>query len=196
MPLVVDYDDPEYSADAPYPKGARIGSLDYEALIAEGSEDYAWHMPDDEWDAISLNYTSGHHRQSEGRRLPSPRRRPDGLRQHHPRRHAPALGLFVDVADVPLQRLVLPVDAGGYRLDPCLPALGPRQGHVRRDCRPRRHPSVRCADRHVDAARSARRRQARVLRRPSRSTPPPRRRQRPFCRPWRKPVSPSRIFTA
>src|SRR5690606_20492319 len=58
-PLVIDYDDPEYPADAPYPKGARIGSLDYEALVAEGSEDFAWQMPDDEWDAISLNYTSG-----------------------------------------------------------------------------------------------------------------------------------------
>ena len=58
-PLVVDYDDPEYPADAPYPKGARIGSLDYEALVAEGDADFEWSMPDDEWDAISLNYTSG-----------------------------------------------------------------------------------------------------------------------------------------
>jgi fatty-acyl-CoA synthase len=58
-PLVVDYDDPQYSADAPYPKGKRIGTLDYEALIADGSEDYSWHAPDDEWNAISLNYTSG-----------------------------------------------------------------------------------------------------------------------------------------
>ena len=58
-PLVVDYDDPDYGDDAPYPKGARIGSLDYEALVAEGGEDYRWHMPDDEWNAISLNYTSG-----------------------------------------------------------------------------------------------------------------------------------------
>ena len=58
-PLVVDYDDPDYAADAPYPKGAPIGTLDYEALVAEGSEDFAWSMPDDEWDSISLNYTSG-----------------------------------------------------------------------------------------------------------------------------------------
>jgi len=27
--------------------------------VAEGDPDYAWHMPDDEWDAITLNYTSG-----------------------------------------------------------------------------------------------------------------------------------------
>ncbi|MFA6155994.1 acyl-CoA synthetase [Mesorhizobium sp.] len=58
-PLVIDYDDPEYAADAPYPKGERIGTLDYEAFVAEGDEDFAWAMPDDEWDAISLNYTSG-----------------------------------------------------------------------------------------------------------------------------------------
>ncbi|MEZ5812453.1 MAG: acyl-CoA synthetase [Rhizobiaceae bacterium] len=58
-PLVIDYDDPEYPDDAPYAKGERIGALDYEALVAEGDEDFRWSMPDDEWDAISLNYTSG-----------------------------------------------------------------------------------------------------------------------------------------
>ena len=58
-PLVIDFDDPEYADDAPYPKGDPIGSLDYEALVAEGDADYAWSMPDDEWDAIALNYTSG-----------------------------------------------------------------------------------------------------------------------------------------
>ena len=58
-PLVVDYDDPNYAADAPYPKGARIGTLDYEELLATGDDNHAWSMPDDEWDAISLNYTSG-----------------------------------------------------------------------------------------------------------------------------------------
>jgi fatty-acyl-CoA synthase len=58
-PLVVDYDDPDYGDDAPYPKGPRIGSLDYEALVAEGAEEWRWLMPDDEWNAISLNYTSG-----------------------------------------------------------------------------------------------------------------------------------------
>ena len=58
-PLVVDYDDPEFPDDAPYAKGERIGSLDYEALVAEGDDEFDWAMPDDEWDAISLNYTSG-----------------------------------------------------------------------------------------------------------------------------------------
>ncbi len=58
-PLVIDYDDPDYPADAPYPKGERIGSLDYEAFVQSGDPDFAWSMPDDEWDAIALNYTSG-----------------------------------------------------------------------------------------------------------------------------------------
>ncbi|HXD44107.1 MAG TPA: AMP-binding protein, partial [Pseudolabrys sp.] len=53
-PLIVDYDDPEYSG-----AGERLGTLDYEQLIAEGDPDYVWQMPDDEWDAITLNYTSG-----------------------------------------------------------------------------------------------------------------------------------------
>jgi fatty-acyl-CoA synthase len=53
-PLLVDYDDPEYSG-----AGAGLGGVDYEALLAEGDPDYAWAPPRDEWDAISLNYTSG-----------------------------------------------------------------------------------------------------------------------------------------
>ena len=53
-PLVIDYDDPEFPQD-----GDKLGSLDYEALLAEGDPDYVWKMPDDEWEAISLNYTSG-----------------------------------------------------------------------------------------------------------------------------------------
>ena len=52
--LVVDVDDPEY--DGP---GERIGSMDYEALLAEGNPEAAFDMPADEWQAISLNYTSG-----------------------------------------------------------------------------------------------------------------------------------------
>src|SRR5690606_34731275 len=58
-PLVIDYDDPEYPENAPYPKGERIGSHDYEEFVSSGDEGFSWAMPDDEWDAISLNYTSG-----------------------------------------------------------------------------------------------------------------------------------------
>lgn len=58
-PLVIDYDDPDYPHDAPYAKGERIGGVDYEDFVASGDAGFAWSMPDDEWDAISLNYTSG-----------------------------------------------------------------------------------------------------------------------------------------
>jgi fatty-acyl-CoA synthase len=53
-PLVVDYDDPEFTG-----AGERLGALEYEDFIAAGDPNFAWKMPDDEWDAISLNYTSG-----------------------------------------------------------------------------------------------------------------------------------------
>jgi len=58
-PLVINYDDPDYPDEAPFPKGAPIGDLEYEAFIAGGDPEFAWQMPQDEWDAISLNYTSG-----------------------------------------------------------------------------------------------------------------------------------------
>ncbi|NWN91539.1 AMP-binding protein [Marinobacter adhaerens] len=52
-PLVVDVDDPMFEG------GELIGSTTYEALLATGDSDFQWHFPDDEWQAISLNYTSG-----------------------------------------------------------------------------------------------------------------------------------------
>jgi fatty-acyl-CoA synthase len=58
-PLVIDHDDPDFGAGVPHAKGERIGTLDYEDFVASGDPDFAWSMPDDEWDAISLNYTSG-----------------------------------------------------------------------------------------------------------------------------------------
>lgn len=51
--LVVDVDDPLFQ------EGDLIGSLDYEALLAECDDDFVAIKPADEWDAITLNYTSG-----------------------------------------------------------------------------------------------------------------------------------------
>jgi fatty-acyl-CoA synthase len=53
-PLVIDYDDPEFTG-----AGERVGTIEYEDFIAAGDPDFAWTLPPDEWDAISLNYTSG-----------------------------------------------------------------------------------------------------------------------------------------
>ena len=51
--LVVDIDDPQGEG------GDLLGELDYEALLSEGDPDFEWRLPEDEWEALALNYTSG-----------------------------------------------------------------------------------------------------------------------------------------
>jgi fatty-acyl-CoA synthase len=53
-PVIIDYEDPEFSIE-----GERLSDIEYEEFIAGGDPDYEWKLPGDEWDAISLNYTSG-----------------------------------------------------------------------------------------------------------------------------------------
>ncbi len=52
-PTVIDINDPLGEA------GSAIGEKDYDAFLDEGDPDYSWQLPRDEWQAISLNYTSG-----------------------------------------------------------------------------------------------------------------------------------------
>ncbi len=52
-PLVVDAEDALADVDD------RAGSITYEALLAEGDPEADWALPEDEWEGISLNYTSG-----------------------------------------------------------------------------------------------------------------------------------------
>ena len=52
---VIDVDDEEYEQCFSTP----IGQIEYEDWLAEGDAEFEWHLPNDEWDAISLNYTSG-----------------------------------------------------------------------------------------------------------------------------------------
>ena len=111
-------------------RGERLGDLDYEEFIAAGDPDFAWAMPSDEWNAISLNYTSGttgnpkgvvyHHR---GAALMC-------YANTHRHRHGPAPGLSLDAADVSLQRLVLSLVAHPGRRHACLPPLGARQADL------------------------------------------------------------------
>jgi fatty-acyl-CoA synthase len=54
QPLVIDIDDPGYTGP-----GECLGEIDYEAFLATGDLAYAGSAPQDEWDAIALNYTSG-----------------------------------------------------------------------------------------------------------------------------------------
>ena len=53
QPLVVDIDDPACE------DRAQIGDTTWEEFIADGDPDFAWSYPSDEWNAITLNYTSG-----------------------------------------------------------------------------------------------------------------------------------------
>jgi fatty-acyl-CoA synthase len=54
QPLVIDIDDAEYTGP-----GERLGELDYEAFLAGASPKFTRRQPTEEWQAISLNYTSG-----------------------------------------------------------------------------------------------------------------------------------------
>ncbi len=48
-----------HSTDLAYPAKREFGQMTYEQFIASGTDLNNWQRPDDEWDAITLNYTSG-----------------------------------------------------------------------------------------------------------------------------------------
>jgi fatty-acyl-CoA synthase len=52
-PFVIDVD------DASFGSGKRIGEIEYEATLVQGDPIFVAKLPDDEWDAIALSYTSG-----------------------------------------------------------------------------------------------------------------------------------------
>ncbi len=54
--LVIDVHDPLADGEG---GGERLGEYDYEAFLEDGDPEHAWAPPADEWQAISLNYTSG-----------------------------------------------------------------------------------------------------------------------------------------
>ena len=92
-PLIIGIDDPQYQ------DGQLIGQLDYETLLAEGDADYAWQIPADEWQAISLNYTSG----TTGN--------PKGVVYHHRGAHLNALSnaMCWDMSRFPVYLWTLPM---------------------------------------------------------------------------------------
>jgi fatty-acyl-CoA synthase len=51
-PFVIDIDDM-------FSDGEMLGKIEYEAFLKTGDPNFSWSLPHDEWDAISLNYTSG-----------------------------------------------------------------------------------------------------------------------------------------
>ena len=52
--LVIEVDDPLYTGP-----GDRLGGIEYEKFIAGGNPVFSWIQPQDEYDPIALNYTSG-----------------------------------------------------------------------------------------------------------------------------------------
>ncbi len=52
-PIVIDVADPAFEG------GESIGVIEYEDFIASGDANFAWKLPQDEWQAIALGYTSG-----------------------------------------------------------------------------------------------------------------------------------------
>ncbi len=77
-PVVIDVDDCGYTGP-----GERLGGMDYEAFLAIGDPAYARSAPEDEWDAIALNYTSG----TTGK--------PKGVVYHHRGAYLSALGTIL-----------------------------------------------------------------------------------------------------
>jgi fatty-acyl-CoA synthase len=53
-PLIIDHDDLIFPQ-----RGEPLSDLDYDDFVASGDPEFHWRMPEDEWEAISLNYTSG-----------------------------------------------------------------------------------------------------------------------------------------
>ena len=56
-PLVIDIDDE--LANHPEGAGENLGNLNYEEFLKTGDENFKWSLPEDEWDSLALNYTSG-----------------------------------------------------------------------------------------------------------------------------------------
>jgi len=52
-PYLIGIDDHEFKG------GELIGEIEYEAFLKGGDSNFAWELPKDEWQAITLNYTSG-----------------------------------------------------------------------------------------------------------------------------------------
>ncbi len=53
-PIIIDYDDREFPQTGP-----ALSHIDYEVLLESSDPAFVWRRPQDEWEAISLNYTSG-----------------------------------------------------------------------------------------------------------------------------------------
>ncbi len=56
IPIIDIHDDQAIFKDG---EGEKIGEMTYEEFLQTGDDNYNWSLPEDEWQAISLSYTSG-----------------------------------------------------------------------------------------------------------------------------------------
>ena len=56
IPIIDIHDDQAVFKDA---EGEKIGEMTYEEFLQTGDDNFNWSLPEDEWQAISLSYTSG-----------------------------------------------------------------------------------------------------------------------------------------
>ena len=56
IPIIDIHDDQAVFKDG---EGEKIGEMTYEEFLLTGDDNYNWSLPEDEWQAISLSYTSG-----------------------------------------------------------------------------------------------------------------------------------------
>lgn len=109
QPIVIDIIDPNE------PEGTLIGSNTYEDFIAKGNPEFDWQLPSDEWNAITLNYTSG----TTGN--------PKGVVYHHRGAYLNALGNVVawEMSKHPVYLWTLPMfHCNGWCLPWTMAAVG------------------------------------------------------------------------
>ena len=94
-PRVVDIVDP--TARGGQAPEDRLGDMTYDAFLETGSDDFPWTLPADEWQSLSLNYTSG----TSGR--------PKGVVYHHRGAYLMSLGTVVGWALPPHPRYLYTV---------------------------------------------------------------------------------------
>ena len=104
---MIDVDDPTFS------DGEMVGEIEYEEFLLGGDPNYAWSWPEDEWNACSLNYTSGTTGNLKVLFIITVADFFKCNRQCSSLGNASSSGLSLDAPDVSLQRLVLSMDRRG-----------------------------------------------------------------------------------
>ena len=108
-PIVIEVPDPA----AGWPASGH--HREYEALLASGGEDFAWIMPQDEWESLALNYTSG----TTGR--------PKGVVYHHRGAYLMTMGTAISWRMVlhPIYLTIVPLfHCNGWNHTWMMPLLG------------------------------------------------------------------------